>query len=372
VSINDVDQERMVVRRAFSAARARPWSSAARLDGVRRGGVEAPAMSTSLAGGTAEITFREFSDPAELEAFYVGQYSARIRLGQPPPGTPAVMSAHRLKLAALEITEQRRYVEMATQSERDDAYVVCLSAVGELFFEQRRVEIAATADRGAVYQPAAGPVLVRTPATSTTRALIVAKWTLVAQLELLLDRPISAALMLEPALDLHTATGRSWLRLLTLLTGAMHESDPNHAFLRPVIGEPLCQALLTGLLLTANHRYADELARPAAACRPRHVQIAIDLIRAHPEQPHTTASLARAAGISVRNLQQGFRQHLRTSPMAYLRHVRLTHAHDDLQSGRVTTVAAAAHRWGLTHLGRFAAAHRAKYGTLPSALTRRA
>ena len=178
-------------------------------------------MSTPLSGGTAEIMFHQFSDPAELEAFYVNQYAAHIHLEKPAPGTPAVMSAHRLRLGALEITEQRRYIGMATRSERDDAYVVCLSALGDLSFEQRRVEIAATADRGAVFQPSAGPVLVRTPAGSTTRAVIVAKRTLVAQLELLLDRPITETVTLAPALDLHTATGRSWQRLLTLLAGSL-------------------------------------------------------------------------------------------------------------------------------------------------------
>jgi AraC-like DNA-binding protein len=274
------------------------------------------------------------------------------------------MSTRRLRLGGLEITEQRRYVEVATRSERDDAYVVCLSVVNDLFFEQHGVEVAATAERGAVFQPTAGPVLVRTPAGSTTRALVVAKWILTAQLERLLDRPVPATLTLAPALNLLTATGRSWLRVVTLLTGAMQES--NHAFLRPIVVEPLCQALVTGLLLTADHRYADELARPAATCRPRHVKMAVDLIRAQPEQPHTTASLARAAGVSVRNLQEGFRRHLSTTPMAYLRHVRVAHAHDDLHSGRVATVGEAAQRWGLTHLSRFAAAHRARYGTLPS------
>jgi AraC-like DNA-binding protein len=324
-------------------------------------------MSTSSTGGTAQITCHEFSDPAELEAFYVNQYVSRIRLTRPSADTPVVMAARRLCVGGLEITEQRRYVEAATESERDDAYVVCLSVTGDMTFEQQRTEVAATADRGAIFQPTAGPVLVHTPAGSTTRALIIAKWILVAQLELLLDRPIPATVVLAPALDLRTAAGRGWRRLLSLLIDATHEADG--PLLRPIVAEPLCQALVAGLLLTAEHRYTDELARPAAVCRPRHVKAAVDLIHAHPEQPHTTGSLARAAGVSVRSLQQGFQRHLRTTPMAYLRQVRLAHAHDDLRSGRAAGVAEAAHRWGLQHLGRFAAAHRAKYGTLPSAVT---
>jgi AraC-like DNA-binding protein len=324
-------------------------------------------MSTSLVGGTAEITSHEFSDVAELEAFYVKHYVSRVRLTRPSADTALVMSSHRLRVGGLELTEQRRYVEVATESERDDAYVVCLSVTGDMTFEQRRVEVAATADRAAIFQPTAGPVVVHTPAVSTTRALIIAKWTLAAQLELMLDRPISAPVALAPTLELRSAAGRGWLRLHSLLINAMHEA--NGDFLRPIVAEPLCQALVAGLLLTAEHRYSDELARPASASRPRQVKAAVDLIHAHPEQPHTTASLARAAGVSVRNLQQGFQRHLGTTPMAYLRQVRLTHAHDDLRSGRAASVTEAAHRWGLIHLGRFAAAHRAKYGTLPSTLT---
>ena len=89
-------------------------------------------------------------------------------------------------------------------------------------------------------------------------------------------------------------------------------------------------------------------------------------MHAHPDHPHTTASLARMAGVGVRNLQAGFRNHVNMSPMAYLRQIRLCRVHDDLYSGRAATIADAAHRWGFGHLGRFAADYRAKYGALPS------
>jgi len=86
-----------------------------------------------------------------------------------------------------------------------------------------------------------------------------------------------------------------------------------------------------------------------------------------PDRPHTSASLAALAGVSVRTLQDGFRQHVGVPPMVYLRRLRLTRAHDDLRTGRAATVAEAAQKWGFSHLGRFAAAYRAKYGALPSA-----
>jgi len=57
--------------------------------------------------------------------------------------------------------------------------------------------------------------------------------------------------------------------------------------------------------------------------------------------------------------------------MAYLRHVRLARAHHDLRHGDVHTVAEAAHRWGFTHLGRFAVLYQARYGAAPSETLRR-
>jgi AraC-like DNA-binding protein len=56
--------------------------------------------------------------------------------------------------------------------------------------------------------------------------------------------------------------------------------------------------------------------------------------------------------------------------MAYLRSVRLAHAHADLvriaDTGSQTTVTEVALRWGFTHLGRFAALYRQTYGRPPS------
>jgi AraC-like DNA-binding protein len=55
------------------------------------------------------------------------------------------------------------------------------------------------------------------------------------------------------------------------------------------------------------------------------------------------------------------------SPMAYLRVVRLGRAHRDLHSADADriTVTCIAHRWGFTHLGRFAAAHKEMFGETP-------
>ncbi|MFD7451845.1 helix-turn-helix transcriptional regulator [Kitasatospora sp. NPDC059827] len=84
----------------------------------------------------------------------------------------------------------------------------------------------------------------------------------------------------------------------------------------------------------------------------------------------SVADIARAARTSLPSLRQGFRTHLNTTPLAYLRQLRLDHAHRDLLAiadGRAQgTVTDVAYRWGFTHLGRFSAAYRGSFGQPPS------
>jgi AraC-like DNA-binding protein len=81
------------------------------------------------------------------------------------------------------------------------------------------------------------------------------------------------------------------------------------------------------------------------------------------------SDVAAAARLSPRALQEAFRKHLDTTPMAYLRSIRLARAHADLRRSCVedgTTVAAVAYRWGFGNLGRFAADYRREFDRFPS------
>lgn len=102
------------------------------------------------------------------------------------------------------------------------------------------------------------------------------------------------------------------------------------------------------------------------------MRTAIELMEAEPGRALTTSVLAAEAHVSVRTLQESFRRHLGISPMAYLRKVRLRRAHEDLRAAdpSMTTVASIAHRWGFTHLGRFAAVYQTAFGEPPMATLR--
>ena len=99
------------------------------------------------------------------------------------------------------------------------------------------------------------------------------------------------------------------------------------------------------------------------------VRRAVAYIDDHAAEPIGLAEIAAAARLGTRTVQEAFRRHLDTTPVAYLRRVRLERAHRDLRAADPvagTTVAEIAARWGFAHHGRFAALYQESYGHSPS------
>lgn len=103
------------------------------------------------------------------------------------------------------------------------------------------------------------------------------------------------------------------------------------------------------------------------------VRRVLDHVRRHPADGLSTASLAQIAGVSARALQDDFQREVGTSPMAYVRAVRLERVHEELtaRAGEVS-ITDVATRWGFFHLSRFAYHYRQRFGVLPSVTVRRA
>jgi AraC-like DNA-binding protein len=105
------------------------------------------------------------------------------------------------------------------------------------------------------------------------------------------------------------------------------------------------------------------------AVRPPAVRRAIAYFEDAAAEDIRISDVAAAARLSTRALQEAFRTHLGTTPMAYLKSIRLARAHAELRQSSAedgTTVAAVAYRWGFGNLGRFAADYRREFGRSPS------
>jgi len=99
---------------------------------------------------------------------------------------------------------------------------------------------------------------------------------------------------------------------------------------------------------------------------PSALRRALAFIDANPDIDISISDIAGAAYVTPRALQLAFRRHLDTTPMAYLRRVRLDCAHRDLDACvDGVTVTDISYRWGFSSPSRFAQQYRAAYGVAP-------
>lgn len=214
------------------------------------------------------------------------------------------------------------------------------------------------------------PTTVRRSAHSPQLIVRIERSALEEQLRSLTGSVVRGPLRFAPKLDLTTAAARSWRRLVDLFR---LEADDDGALVQdPAALLQFRSLLLTQLLTLQPHNHSDTLRGPARAPIPRLVRRAAELIDDHADEPLTVEDIAQATGISVRALQQGFRQYLDTTPTEYLRDVRLERVRTALRAAdrSTVTVTDVAFRWGFTHLGRFAGDYRRRFGESPSTTLR--
>lgn len=192
--------------------------------------------------------------------------------------------------------------------------------------------------------------------------------------------------LIDPAiLASVTSTDGSSVRLLDhrpVSSAAAQHLKRTVAFLRDnVLSNPVARE--TPLLIsTASqylaasvlHAYANtaEMETPPHDCltgQPAAIRRAIAFMDANAHSAIDLSGVAEAAYVSPRALQYAFRRHLDTTPMAYLRTVRLDGAHRSLMSAdpEFDTVTSIAARWGFANPGRFAALYQQTYGRTPRA-----
>jgi AraC-like DNA-binding protein len=124
---------------------------------------------------------------------------------------------------------------------------------------------------------------------------------------------------------------------------------------------------MAGLLLTHPHNYSDKLHRRDGWVASRDVRRATDYIEANLDEPIGFTDIAAASGIPGRTLSQHFRRFRDTTPMRYLRDARLDKVHEALYRAEPEeSIMSIAGNWGFSHMGRFAAAYRKRFGESPS------
>lgn len=199
---------------------------------------------------------------------------------------------------------------------------------------------------------------------------------LTARLESLLQAPVREPLLFDLGVDMERPGARGLAALVGYLQCVLEGGEGFAG--QPALAEQAESHLLSTLLLALPHNHACALGPgtpgEAVAVVPRAVRQAQEILRAHLELPITLEDLCSMTGASSRSLQHGFARHVGTSPMSWLRDLRLDHVRGQLSaagqggadSGSAVRVADVAARFGFFHLGHFAAHYRRRFGELPS------
>jgi AraC-like DNA-binding protein len=168
------------------------------------------------------------------------------------------------------------------------------------------------------------------------------------------------------------AAGRHWAQTIQYVETLVSQS-PLLAT-APLARRELGWLVNSAVLACFPNSTLDAETASSAGDTPQPLRRALSFIDEHAGDPITLNEIAIAASLSPRGLQAAFRRHLDTTPLAYLRSVRMEHAHRDLQSAEPrdgVSVATLAAKWGFTHLGRFAVEYRRRFGVYPSQTLRK-
>jgi AraC-like DNA-binding protein len=163
------------------------------------------------------------------------------------------------------------------------------------------------------------------------------------------------------------ASQRGWCALTQFILRELTRADS-------MLEHPLIEAQMTDLVAaTALTTFPNSAGAARDGRRPSVVPASLrratDYIEENAGSAITISDIAEAAGVTPRALQYGFARHLDSSPMRYLRRVRMESARRELQQtdpASATTVAEISRRWGFATPGRFAADYRVAYGESPS------
>ena len=255
--------------------------------------------------------------------------------------------------------------------ELHNSYHVNIPMTGHIESEHRGVRVTADAEYATVYQPEMYTVL---PYWSAQTRLLCVKFDRSVVDDALRDalgNTATAQINFGHTMQIHSGGGRAWAQMVRMLYD--QACRPDSVLREPMVGLPFIDSLVRGLLVVADHPFRSAVVKPARSMRSRLVETAVEIIEADAHLPLTVSAIAAHSRGSVRALQQAFLREMETTPMAYVREVRLRRAHRALVESdpSVTTVASIASNWGFTNLGRFAETHAARYGESPVVTLRR-
>jgi AraC-like DNA-binding protein len=222
--------------------------------------------------------------------------------------------------------------------------------------------------------PSMGPSRIEVEDGAARIMVVLTETSLHRQLAALIGRPFDAPLNppleFAPVVDLSRGPGRSIARLARIL---LQNFERAGALARNALAlSSFEQFVVNELLLSHQHNFSEAIYARTPSVAPRDVKRAIDYMKANVRSPIGLADIVEASGVPGRTLLKHFESFQGVSPMQYLRRARLEKVNEALRAGeRRGTISDLAMTCGFTHMGRFSAEYRRRFGETPSETLRR-
>ncbi len=249
--------------------------------------------------------------------------------------------------------------------ELPDDHLVVVPATGTSTITTTGTEVTTSPVMASLPRPGQ-PMTIDCGADAAHLVVRISRQALETHLGRLLGRTVDRPIEFDPAFDLSTGAASRWNFAVQMLHAELYETD---SLLHQSAGVgPLEEFLMSALLYCQASNFRSQL-DPSARRTGRIVTDAMDFIEHHLAEPISVDDIAAKVEVSVRTLQNQFARDLDQTPTRYLRERRLDRARSDLADATVgsgVSVTDVATRWGFTHLGRFAAVYKSRFGESPS------
>jgi AraC-like DNA-binding protein len=162
-----------------------------------------------------------------------------------------------------------------------------------------------------------------------------------------------------------SAAAQLWKNTLSYVKDSVL-ADPSTV--TPLVVGHVSRLLAAATLSTfPNNAVAATSRHDRTDCRPVLLRRAMEYMDANANNDIALADIAEAVHVTPRAVQYMFKRHLETTPLQYLRRLRLHYVHQELLAADHghSTVTEIAARWGFAHTGRFAVLYRQTYGQSP-------
>ncbi|NYT67257.1 AraC family transcriptional regulator [Pusillimonas noertemannii] len=163
-------------------------------------------------------------------------------------------------------------------------------------------------------------------------------------------------------IELGATDGEQWSALMRYFCEQLAHPSPLGWLKARMAEEALMRHLLCAQSVSLHEHYLGDEGSQA----PRRLQRARSFMEANLQEEVSVGDIARHSGASVRSLSRMCRMQYGVSPMQLLRDMRLDKVRAELAAASAdASVSEVALRWGLAHLGRFAASYRQRFGEAP-------